>query len=164
MTVPCFLQKTGFSKQKMNRETLKPNDIRHQKGSADIYRLFYPCNKKYTFFSAHIEVSLKWTTSWDTNLYKFKAEKKLCIQSDQNIMFLKYAFSCQISKPIRSGLSGYFLKLIFTVPLFVIKGSPGSCLAILPTLVERFHYVDDIMQVTESLNRVRKLCGKHRCP
>ena len=55
------------SRQKINTETQALNDKTDQRDLIDIFRMFYPKAKEYTFFQVHMEGSPEQITFWVTN-------------------------------------------------------------------------------------------------
>jgi hypothetical protein len=80
------------SKQKINKEILELNDAIDQMDLADVYRLFHPTSKQYTFFLAAHRTFCKidHILGHKTSLSKYKKTEMFpCILSDHNALKLE---------------------------------------------------------------------------
>jgi exonuclease III len=80
------------SKQKMNKDILKPNDTTDQMDQTDVYRIFHLTAAQYTFFSAaHGTFSkIDHILGHKASLSKYKKiEITSCILSDHNSLKLE---------------------------------------------------------------------------
>jgi exonuclease III len=79
------------SKQKINKEILKLNHTIDQMDIADVYRIFHPTSKQYTFFlAAHGTFSkIDHILGHEANLSKYKKTEIIpCILSDHKVLKL----------------------------------------------------------------------------
>jgi hypothetical protein len=75
-------------KEKLSRGTVNVMDIMNQMDLTDIYRIFHPETKEYTFFSAPHETFFKiyHITRHKTSLKRYKMIEVIpCILKDQNV-------------------------------------------------------------------------------
>jgi hypothetical protein len=122
-------QLTGHPHKKLNREIIKLADIMNQIYLTDIYRIFYPNTKEYTFSSAPYGSFSKTDhiVGQKASLNRYnKIETTPCISSDHCVLNLDFSNSRNTRKPIlswklyNSMISGSGKKIIKEIKDFLL--------------------------------------------